>query len=113
MSGKLQAGDKAPGDKAAEAAPEGKATRRDFDAVQLAKAKTFELDAALKAKNANPASLEFRAGNALNTARDVGYASAVMDVYACRPDAEGFGSAQEALDAWAAAIGELVPQWPS
>jgi len=105
MSGKL-------GDKAAAAAPGNRIKPKDYDAVQLAKLDTATLDASLKAKHPDPASDEYRAGNALNTARDIGYAAALMDVYALRPAVDGFGSAQDALDAWAAAIGDLVPQFP-
>lgn len=83
---------------------------RAFNAAQLAKLNLGTLDAALKARYKNPASVEFQAGNALNTARDVGYTAALQDVYACRPEATG--TAQEALDAWQAAIEALTPQFP-
>lgn len=107
MSGKLS-----PADKAAAAAG-GKLSAKQASDAEIAKLDVATLDAALKAKSANPSSVEFRAGNALNTARDTGYAAALVDVYACRPDAAGLGSAQEALDAWAAAIGALLPQPPA
>lgn len=88
MSGKLSAGD-----------------------AQLAKLNLSTLDTALRAKAKDTAAVEYRAANALNSARDIGYTAALADVIAARPAATG--SAQEVLDAWTAAINALTPQPPA
>jgi len=98
MSGKLQAGDK------------GGASRKASDA-EIAKLGLSTLGEALRAKAADPSAPEFKAANAMNSARDIGYTAALVDVIAARPDATG--SAQEVLDAWTEAINALTPQPPA
>jgi len=68
-------------------------------------------DAMALCKSQYESTPEFKAANAMNSARDIGYTAALVDVIAARPDATG--SAQEVLDAWTEAINALTPQPPA
>jgi len=85
-----------------------------YSAIELAKLDIAGKANAIRAKaGGDTTKLEYTVANVLNTARDLGYAAALVDVMNAKPDPAGFKTAKDYVTAWVAAIQALAPQFPA